>query len=78
MTKSIIDYIEKDLSEVDKNRIWTLIDSCKLKGRDLVVQIERWRNKLINKEHIDGTPWNIPNAEKKIVREQWSKIIIKE
>ena len=72
--ESMISYIEKDLSEIDKNRIWTLINGCKLKGIELNIQIAEWKSKLINKEHIEGTPWNIPNKEKEVLRYQWSKI----
>lgn len=74
MKEELIDYIENGLTQEDIGRIWILINSSKLTGRKLMVQISEWKMKLANGEYIEGTPWNIPNEQKERLWEQYHEL----
>ncbi len=74
MKDELIHYIENGLTQEDIGRIWILINSSKLTGRNLMVQIAEWKMKLTNGEHIEGTSWNIPDEQKERLWEQYHEL----
>lgn len=72
--EELIQYIEKDLNDIDKNRIWILLKNSDIKGVQIFGKIDEWKRKLINKEHIEGTPWNIPEKEKAVLAKQFANL----
>lgn len=72
--EELIKYIEKGLDDTDKSRIWILLKNSNIKGVQIFSQIDEWKRKLINKEHIEGTPWNIPKKEKAVLAKQFANL----
>ena len=55
----------QDLIPMNRARLKLLVQNSILTGKELEDAKQEWMRKLHNKEWIEGTPWNIPESQKK-------------